>query len=91
VSLFLNCILLNHLCLWCYYTFPLRERVSDLIEEAEVGSKPVFCELLPPIRSVWSLYDPVLVIYTKGNLYTVTLYSLLSRVGHLFSRPVMGD
>ena len=36
------------------------------------------------------MYDLVLVIYTKGNLYTFTLYSLLSRIGHLFSRPVMG-
>ena len=60
------------------------------MEEAEVGSKPVFCESLLPIRSVWSLYDLVLVIYTKGDLYTFTLYSLLSRIGHLFSRPVMG-
>ena len=60
------------------------------MEEAEVGSKPVFCESLPPIRSVWSMYDLVLVIYTKRNLYTFTLYSLLLRIGHLFPRPVMG-
>jgi len=59
------------------------------MEEAEVGSKPVFCESLPPIRSVWSLYDLVLVIYTKGNLYTFTLNSLSLRIGNLFPRPVM--
>ena len=47
------------------------------MEEAEVGSKPVFCESLPPIRSVWSVYDLVLVIYTKGNLYTLPLPLIL--------------
>ena len=37
------------------------------------------------------MYDLVLVIYTKRNLYTFPLYSLLLRIGHLFPRPVMGD